>query len=131
MLRYVDSSALVKLVAPEPESARLLEHLSRPEDGAVSSALSIVDVGRAVARVRPGDEAAARVEAVLSAVEIRQVDQSILRAASSLEPAGLRTLDAIHLATALELVGELHEFVAYDSRLLEGASRHGLAAVSP
>lgn len=130
MLRYLDSSALVKLVVPEPESERLLAHLA-PGGEAVSSMLSVVEVSRAVTRAGVGVEAEPRVGAVLEAVDLRRIDIEIINAAAALEPAELRTLDAVHLATALELIGELDELVAYDRRLLDAAERHGLATASP
>lgn len=130
MVRYLDSSAIVKLIVSEPESERLYAHLG---DGgaAVASALAIVEVSRAVARAGIGDEAHERVAAVLSAVDLRSIDASILRAAAELEPTEIRTLDAIHLATAIELATDLDELVAYDRRLLEAAERHAIATVSP
>lgn len=108
-----------------------MKHLSDPDDAAVCSALCLVEVGRAVTRAGIGAEAATRVKAVLSSVELRRIDGEILSAASQLEPESLRTLDAIHLATALELSGELGELVAYDRRLLDAAARHGLPLASP
>lgn len=130
MLRYLDSSALVKLVVPEAESDRLVGHLATGGE-AVSSILSVVEVSRAVARAGLGVQAAPRVEAVLAAVDLRRIDTEIIDAAAGLEPAGVRTLDALHLATALELGAEIDELVAYDRRLLEAAARHGLATASP
>ena len=130
-MRYVDSSALVKLVAPEPESERLAEHLADPTDHAVCSALGIVEVTRAVARTGLAEKATARVRAVLAAVDLRSIDRGIIAAAADLAPSNLRTLDAIHLATALELGDEIAEFVVYDARLLEAAAGHGIATVSP
>ena len=130
LLRYLDSSALVKLVVPESESDRLLAHLATGGE-AVSSILSVVEVSRAVARAGVGAEAAPRVEAVLEAVDLRRIDTEIITAAAGLEPAEIRTLDAVHLATALELAAEIDELVAYDRRLLHAAERHGLATASP
>ena len=131
MLRYLDSSALVKLVVAEPESPDLVEHLADPADEAVCSTLGIVEVTRAVARTGLADKASARLEAVFSAVDLRSIDQGIIATAAELAPSELRTLDAIHLATALELAEELGEFVAYDRRLLEAAAGHGINTASP
>lgn len=129
-MRYLDSSALVKLVVPEPESERLLAHLAAGGD-AVSSALSAVEVSRAAARSGIGAEAAPRIEELLATLELRRIDADIIDAARTLEPAEIRTLDAIHLATAIELAAELDELVAYDERLLDAAARHGLATAAP
>lgn len=114
---------------PEPESKRLFEHLASGEG--ITSALSVAEVTRAVTRAGIGDEARPRIEAVLAAVDIRQIDVAIIGAAAHLGPAELRTLDAIHLATAIELGGELGELVAYDRRLLEAARRHAIPVASP
>lgn len=131
MLRYLDSSALLKLGVAETESGRLAEHLSDPGDDAVCSALGAVEVRRAIARAGLADQAADRVDAVLATVDLRRIDEAILGAAAELDPASIRTLDAIHLATALELGEEIGELVAYDRRLLDAAAVHGLTVVSP
>ena len=127
-LAYLDSSALVKLVLREPETeairAFLGEHPFR-----VSSRIAEVEVTRAVARVRPGAVASAR--SVLRRVGLIDVDVTVLRPASMLKPAELRTLDAIHLASALSLGDDLDVLVAYDARLIAAASRAGIRVVSP
>jgi predicted nucleic acid-binding protein len=127
---YLDASAIVKLVAPEPESAALVAILrSRPE--VVSSAVSLTEVVRAVRRAAAGRHRLRRAEAVCSRIALVPLDQGILRRAAHLDPVALRTLDAIHLATALVLAPDLEGFVTYDVRLAAAAEASGLTVLSP
>ena len=127
---YLDSSAIVKLVAPEPESGALVARL-RSDPETVSSALAGVEVLRAVRRTGAAVEMLGRAEAVLDRIGLVAMDSGVLRRASMLEPTDLRTLDAIHLATALTLGPEIVGLVTYDARLAQAASRAGLAALAP
>jgi predicted nucleic acid-binding protein len=88
-----------------------------------------VEVARAVARKRPGAVPAAT--AFLEDLITVGLDRLIVARASSLAPPSLRTLDAIHLATAMELGRELDAFVTYDDRLGEAARSLGLAVAAP
>jgi predicted nucleic acid-binding protein len=127
-LLYLDPSALVKLVVAEPESPALRELLtSWPER--VSSVIAGVEVVRASRRV--GETAARRANDVVAGVALVELDGEVLELAAVLEPVTLRTLDAIHLATALSLGGDLGAFCAYDARLLEVASSAGLEVLTP
>jgi predicted nucleic acid-binding protein len=126
---YLDASALVKLVAVEPESAALLAYLAdRPER--VSSAVSRVEVLRALARAGATARARQRAVLVLARVALVRLDDSILERAGTLDPAALRTLDALHLATALE-VAPAPEMVTYDERLAEASRSAGLSVAAP
>jgi uncharacterized protein len=125
---YVDSSALVKLVLEEEESGALRQYLALAGPLA-TSILATVEVTRAVARVAP--ESAAGVAAVLEAISLVAFDARIAARAGALKPVGLRTLDAIHLATALELREDLTAFVSYDDRLSAAALAMGLPVVAP
>jgi predicted nucleic acid-binding protein len=127
-LAYVDSSALVKLIVREAET----DALRRYVDAAgplTSSILATVEVPRAVARVAP--EATPSVVAVIGRLNVLAFDGRIAARAATLNPAGLRALDAIHLATALELGDELTAFVTYDDRLSAAARDLGLPVVAP
>jgi uncharacterized protein len=125
---YVDSSALVKLVIPEPESAALRAELGR-WDRHVVSAVARVEVVRACARV---DERARPVaEAIVGALDLVAVDDELLNGAAALAPAALRSLDAIHLASALLIGDALGVVVAYDERLLAAAREAGLPTTAP
>lgn len=123
---YLDSSAVVKLVVVEPETAALNGHLeARPVR--LSSALVRTEVIRAV---RPhGPDALQRAWAVLDRLDLLAVDRVVLDSAGMLDPSTLRSLDAIHLASALRLrTGEL---VTYDRRLAEAGRAVGLVSVTP
>ena len=129
-LLYFDSSALVKLVAREPETPALLS-LLQPRPEVVSSALARVEVLRAVARAGSQAERVKRAHGVLSRVTLVAMDDLILNAAATLEPTGLRSLDAIHLATVVALRPEADAFVSYDGRLNAAARAAGLPVLSP
>jgi len=129
-LLYLDSSALVKLVAREAETSALLSLLeARPE--VASSALAQVEVLRAVRRAGGRKRDLDRAREVLSRVVLIAVDDSILEAAATLDPAALRSLDAIHLATALELRPESQAIVSYDDRLNAAAEAIGIPVLAP
>jgi predicted nucleic acid-binding protein len=124
---YLDSSALVKLVVREPESAALRSYL-RSKASRVSSALARIEVVRAVAPHGPG--ATARARQVLEATSLLALDDALLDAAGALEAPDLRSLDAIHLAAAVA-VEPLRALVTYDRRLSETAASLGLDPVAP
>ena len=118
-LLYLDSSAIVKLVVPEPESVAL-RRLLRSWHERVSSVVALVEVERAARRI--GGGAIRRAQTVLQRIGLVELDDEVVRVAASLRPAELRTLDAIHLATALSLGKDLGAFCAYDSRLAKTAT---------
>ena len=124
---YLDSSAIVKLVVREPETADLVRHV-RADPDVVSSALAWTEVIRAIARVR-GDTA--RAEAVLAGVAMVPIDDGIVRSAARLGPPTVRTLDAIHLATALSLGDDLSHLVTYDERLAHAGVEVGVETIAP
>lgn len=127
-LFYVDSSALVKLVIEEPESAALERHL---EDGPVlaTSRIALVEVPRATAVANPAAEVQEETERLLASCMLIDVTDSLLRAAAGFASSSVRTLDAIHLASALRI--DPDELVAYDQRLVQAAAERGLAIASP
>lgn len=125
---YLDSSALVKLVVAENESAGLEAWIAR-QSRLASCALARTEVPRAVRRVGPS--ALARARAVLRAVDLMAVDDRLLETAAILDPAILRTLDAIHLAAAQSLGPDLDAVVTYDDRMLSGARLLGLPTAQP
>ncbi len=124
---YLDSSAIVKLVTREPGTPELVEAV-RTEPEIVSSALAWTEVVRAVRR---SGGRVARAEAVLERIALVPIDEGITRSASHLSPAGLRTLDAIHLATALSLADDVAALVTYDARLAEAAAKARLEVRAP
>ncbi|HZN21401.1 MAG TPA: type II toxin-antitoxin system VapC family toxin [Gaiellaceae bacterium] len=127
-LAYLDASALVKLVRDEPQSDALRQAV-RAWPRRASSRIVVVEVIRAVrradARLEPS---AAR---ALSGVSLLLLSDHVLRVAALLDPAGVRTLDSIHLASALRVRAVLSAFVSYDRRQLEAAEAVGLPVASP
>ena len=128
MVTYLDSSALVKLAVREPESLALRRYLRRRRP-LVSSALARTEVLRALQPA--GDEALARGRAVLQTLDLVRVNDRILNAAGVLRPSELRSLDAIHLATAQELGSEVKVLVTYDDRMTKAAKQLGYRVVQP
>ena len=122
---FLDSSALVKLVVPEPETDALIAFLGVPRRPVVISEVAVTEVTRAARRV------GADASDALAECEIVLLRSELLLAAARLDPPGLRTLDAIHLVTALGLADRLDVFVAYDQRLLAAAGEHGLVVAPP
>lgn len=126
---YLDSSALVKLAVAEPQSAALRRYVLRGRRVHVSSALSRTEVMRALLHLGPA--AVRRGRDVLAGVELLRVSDRVLIAASELLPAEVRSLDAIHLATAQELGSDLDRVITYDERMAKAATSLGLSVVSP
>ncbi|HXG89837.1 MAG TPA: type II toxin-antitoxin system VapC family toxin [Vicinamibacterales bacterium] len=128
MATYLDSSAIVKLAVREPESLELRRYLRRRHP-LVSSALARTEVVRAL--LPAGDEAVTRGHSVLRRIDLVRVNDRILNAAGTLRPPELRSLDAIHLATAQELGDELTAVVTYDDRMVAAARQLGYRIVQP
>ncbi len=127
---YLDSAAVVKLVHAEPESAALRAWLDeRAETQWISSVLTEIESFRALARYAP--EAASRLPAVLDQIDLIDLDQRIRMLAQTVTPATVRSLDAIHLGTALRSRPSLTSFVTYDKRLLDAAQAAGLPIDAP
>ena len=127
-LTYVDSSAFVKLVVEEAESAALRAHLGR-RGPPIAAALLRTEVLRATMRVSHAHAGDAR--RALAAITLIDVDRPLIDRAGELTPPGMRSLDAIHIAAALSLGDDLGEFVTYDPRQGSAALEWGLSVVSP
>ena len=127
---YLDSSALVKLVVLEPESAALREVL-KGHAARLSSGLAEVEVPRALRRAGYGAAEQRRAGELLARIALVDVDRAILRAAAAIAPSNLRSLDAIHLATALSLGQDLAGIITYDQRLAEAALSADLEVSAP
>lgn len=127
MADYLDTSAFIKLVRSEPESRALRHELAESE--LVSSALLTVESRRAARRY--GTLAVKRARAALSAVTLVPLDELVLDAAAELDPLGLRSLDALHLATAASLGDDLRRLYCYDSRLGAAAAALGIEVCQP
>jgi predicted nucleic acid-binding protein len=128
---YLDSSALVKLVQREPESAALRKYLrAHAADSRVTVALARVEVVRAV--LGGGPPAVAHARRLLGRVDIVRLDDGLLDDAATLAPTSLlRSLDAIHLAAARSLGADLRAVVTYDRTMEETANAAGLLTEAP
>jgi predicted nucleic acid-binding protein len=127
---YLDSAAVVKLVHAEAESRALREWLDdRAETGWISSVLTEIESFGALARYAP--EAISRLPAVLDLIDLVELEPPVRILAQTVKPATVRSLDAIHLGTALHARPALTSFVTYDKRLLDAARAAGLPTDSP
>lgn len=127
-LTYVDSSAIVKLAVAEAESRALRRFLSRRQP-LVSSALARTEVARAL--MPSGMEAVSRGEEVLRRIQLLRVNDRVLRAAGRMHPLDLRSLNAIHLASARELGSSIKQIVTYDERMTAAATAAGWSVAAP
>ena len=127
---YLDSAAVVKLVHAESESQALRDWLDeRADTGWTSSVLVEIESFRALARYAP--EAVARLHPVLDLIDLVDLDPSIRILAQTAKPATVRSLDAIHLGTALRIRARLTSLVTYDKRLADAATAAGLTVDMP
>ncbi len=125
---YLDASAIVKLVSNELHRDALRARVRGAES--CTAAIGEVETVRAAVRRDPhvGERRAHEVLAGMVIVEANAVIRSI---ASTIGPASLRSMDAMHLATALQLRADLDAFICYDRRLCDAARAHGLVVESP
>lgn len=127
---YLDSAAVVKLAHAESESQALREWLDERADiGWISSVLVEVESYRALARHSP--DAVTRLHSVLDLIGLVDFEPGIRLLAQVVTPPAVRSLDAIHLATALSRRGQLTSFVTYDKRLADAATLTGLTVDMP
>ena len=128
-IAYIDSSALLKLVVVEAETAALEADLAS-RDGLVTSSLAVVECHRAVRRAA-NRRIVQRAEQIFDAIYLLDLTPVILERASLLQPATVRSLDAIHIATALSVDDEDLEVITYDQRMAETARSSGLRVIQP
>jgi uncharacterized protein len=127
---YLDSSALMKLVRQEDETAPLAQWLAeRPEQPVVTSELGRVEVLRAARRA--GGHVLAEARAVVADVDLVPLDRAVQDLACDIGDPLLRSLDALHLASAVLLSKELNAFISYDNRLADAAQTVGLVVTNP
>lgn len=125
---YLDTSAFLKLVRDEAESPAMGQYIGDRED-LVSSALLIVEARRGMLRKNP--RKLPEVDVVLGRVDTVEMSAAILEDASRLPDPPLRSLDAIHLATAMLLRQDLDVLLTYDDRLAEAARALGIPTAAP
>lgn len=129
MALYLDTSALVKLVVAEPESAALRAWLVDQNTDLVTADLTRTELMRAARRLDPG--LAVQVTAVLDTLTILRLDSDAYAGAGRLDPPTLRSLDALHLTAALHLGDDLDGLVCYDQRLTAAATQLGVRVYAP
>lgn len=129
-LYYVDTSAAIKLLREEQHSSDFAAFYDANDDASwVSSALLRIEVVRTVNRVMPTLLPDAR--DLLAAFDVISIDDDIVEGAMNEPNRSLRSLDAIHLATARVLGEELDAVVTYDDRLADAAVEAGMPALMP
>jgi len=129
---YLDSSAIVKMIRPEAESRELVEWLNRRNEPAVTSVLAEVEVPRALRRSSPAHLAA--MPAVLARISRIEMDAAVRATAGAYLTDALRSLDAVHLATAEVLVAAgktVSAFVTYDTRQAGAVEPTGIRVEIP
>ena len=129
MVHYLDTSALVKLVVAEPETPALRSWLREEDRTPLACDLVRTELLRAVRRAAPDRVVQAR--AVLDSLTLTTVTTALFEEAGRLDPAELRSLDALHLAAALDLGDDLDGLVTYDDRLGRAAQFNGIPVISP
>ena len=129
MPAYIDSSAVLKLAIRESETAALETYVSAC-DGLVSSRVAVLECRRAARRASRARVLQA-VDDVLDAIYLIDITHAILDDAARADPPLLRSLDAIHLATALAIGDEPVEVITYDQRFADAARANGLTVVQP
>lgn len=125
---YVDSSAIVKLAVAEPESRALSLYLSRRKP-LITSALARAEVARALLHLGP--KAVRRGDDVLRRIQLLRINDRVLTVAGGMQPADLRSLDAIHLASAKQLGQAVRCIVTYDERMAAAARMLGWSVAAP
>lgn len=127
---YLDSSALMKLIRREDETEALREWLElRPEQPVVSSEVGRIEVLRAARRL--GAPALTEARAVVGDLDLVPLNRAVQDVAYDIGDPALRTLDALHLASALLLGDGLTTLIAYDHRLADAARVAGLVVATP
>lgn len=126
---YLDTSAFVKLIVAEPESSPLRERLQRWPDR-VSATLLRTETVRALRR-SGNDHLVGTARRLFGGLVLVRLDEPLLDRAGGLDPAELRSLDAVHLAAAMSIGPDLAVVLTYDNRLLDAALSHGLDVESP
>ena len=125
---YIDTSAVLKLVHPEAETMPLRTWLARHPDELVSSALVRTEARRALLRNDP--PALPRLPGILGVIAQIPVSEAVLDCGAMFPDPGLRSLDTLHLASAMQVPG-ITAMIVYDKRLADAGRQAGLAVVAP
>jgi predicted nucleic acid-binding protein len=123
---YIDTSAAMKLIADEPESAELVAYCDAPDVTIASSDLLETELRRAAIRARIPDEA---VRDALSRIDLYELSRGAFAQAGRLPGRTLRSLDALHVVSAARLAADA--VLSYDTRMSEAAASLGLTVVAP
>ncbi len=129
MAHYIDASAVVQLIVEEDETAALRSWIVDVGDDLATSDLTRTELNRAARRVTP--DRMDRVRTTIESLAVSGLPTRVFDAAGRIDPPTLRSLDALHLAAALELGDELDGIVTYDDRLADAARRLGIPVVAP
>jgi len=124
---YLDTSAFLKLITVEEETTAMRAWFTSHE-AIWSSQLLYTEALRAGSRLGIGTDL---VEDALDTMSLVLPSVTTFSTAGRLQPSALRSLDALHLATALEIGDDLEGFVAYDARLVDAARAASIEVVSP
>lgn len=122
---YLDASALTKLIIDEPQGPALQRTVQ--DRSIVSSRIVVVEVVKAVTRASPDADPSE----ILAMTTLLEFDATVATLAATTGGPSLRSLDAIHIATALQLGAELESFITYDIRQAEAARAAGLHVLAP
>ncbi len=125
----MDTSALMKLVSAEPETQALQTWQVQKDRDLVTGDLAQTELLRAARKLTPAHVQVAR--EVLDSKQLMRLGERVFEQAGLLDPPAFRSLDTIHLATALDLGHDLQGIVTYDKRLAEAAEHNGVPAVFP
>ncbi|MBA3364221.1 MAG: type II toxin-antitoxin system VapC family toxin [Actinobacteria bacterium] len=128
-LVYLDSSAILKLVVRETETDALARYLGQAQT--IASEIASIEVPRAAYLKTGAEETVSRAEELLRYFHLLELDDELQREAARARPSELRTLDALHLVSALRVRDEIDAVVAYDRRLGEAARAAGLRVDAP
>jgi predicted nucleic acid-binding protein len=129
MAFYLDTSAAAKLVVAAPGSKAMASWAATHETRVIASDLLRTELLRATRRAAP--DRMQRARSVLDAITLFNLTSATYERAATLDPEELRSLDALHLAAALELGDELDGIVTYDDRMAAAASLYGVAVIAP
>lgn len=124
---YLDSSAVLKLLIAEKESAALTDFI---DFTIKSSALTRVEVIRVLLKIAP--ERVADAKAILAGIDVTPVNSAVLNTAENFNPSiTLRSLDALHVATVLFLEKTIEGLITYDKQMITNAKELGIKTLSP